>query len=51
MIRGLTKKSSHKMVEPDILKGNKRGTESKQSKCGGESDRTYPRTQKRKKQT
>lgn len=49
MIRGLTKKSSHKIVEPELEKLGKKGIELEPSESGGESDRTYPRNQKKNK--
>lgn len=35
MFRGLTEKSSHRTLEPEILKGNKWGTKSKKYEIGG----------------
>ena len=37
-------------MEPELVKGGKRITELEQYEDGGESDRTYPITKKKKKQ-
>jgi len=48
MIRELTEKYSHIIVELEALKWKSVEMESEKSENGGDLDRSYPKTQKRK---